>query len=100
MAFVAPFAAMLIQFAVSRSREYLADETGAAVCRKPLALASALAKLEAYGRRLPMPEAQPATAHLFIVNPLSGGTFLKLFSTHPPLEERIARLQGLARRRG
>jgi heat shock protein HtpX len=99
MAFIAPIAAMLIQFAVSRSREYLADETGAAICRKPLALASALAKLDAYSRRLPMPEAQPATAHLFIVNPLTGGSLTRLFSTHPPIPERVARLQEIARGR-
>jgi len=100
MAIVAPIAAMLIQFAVSRSREYLADETGASICHKPRALASALAKLDACSRRLPMPEAQPATAHLFIVNPLSGGALLNLFSTHPPVQERISRLQALSRGAG
>ncbi|MBI5446062.1 MAG: zinc metalloprotease HtpX [Deltaproteobacteria bacterium] len=100
MAFVAPIAAMLIQFAVSRSREFLADETGAAVSHRPLALASALAKLDAYSRAVPMSGARPATAHLFIVNPLSGGSFLRLFSTHPPIEARIARLESLARTRG
>ena len=95
VAIVAPVAAMLIQFAVSRSREYLADETGAALCRKPRSLASALAKLENHAERRPMAEASPATAHLFIVNPLRGASLSRLFSTHPPIEERIARLERL-----
>lgn len=97
MAIIAPIAAMLIQMAVSRSREYLADETGAAICGKPLALASALNKLQTASRMLPMHEARPATAHMFIVNPLTGGALMNLFSTHPPMEERIARLERLAR---
>ena len=98
MAIIAPLAAMLIQMAVSRSREYLADETGARICGRPLALASALHKLHNVGRMLPMQDARPATAHMFIVNPLTGGSLLKLFSTHPPMEERIARLEAMAYR--
>jgi heat shock protein HtpX len=97
MAIIAPIAAMLIQMAVSRSREYLADETGARICGRPLALANALRKLHNASHVLPMQEARPATAHMFIVNPLTGGSLLKLFSTHPPMEERIARLEGMAR---
>jgi heat shock protein HtpX len=93
---VAPFAAMLLQLAVSRSREYGADETGARLCGDPDALADALAKLER-GTELHPYDRAPATAHLFIVNPLSGGLVMKLFSTHPPLEERIARLRAMAR---
>lgn len=92
-AIVAPIAAMLIQMAVSRSREYHADETGAELAGHPLGLASALQKLGAYSKRIPM-QAQPNTAHMFIVNPLSAGGIANLFSTHPPLEERIARLTG------
>jgi len=88
---------MLIQVAVSRSREYLADETGARICGQPLALANALRKLHAASHMLPMNEARPASAHLFIVNPLSGNALFKLFSTHPPMEERIARLEAMAR---
>jgi len=97
MAIIAPLAAMLIQVAVSRSREYLADETGARICGQPLALANALRKLHAASHMLPMNEARPASAHLFIVNPLSGNALFKLFSTHPPMEERIARLEAMAR---
>jgi heat shock protein HtpX len=97
MAIVAPIAALLIQMAVSRSREYLADESGARICGRPLALASALRKLHDASQLIPMQEARPATAHMFIVNPLTGGALLNLFSTHPPMEERIARLEGLAR---
>jgi len=97
MAIIAPIAAMLIQMAVSRSREYLADEGGARMCGRPLALASALKKLDSGSRMLPMQEARPATAHLFIVNPLTGGGLLQLFSTHPPMEDRIARLEQMAR---
>jgi heat shock protein HtpX len=98
MAIIAPLAAMLIQMAVSRSREYLADETGARICGRPLALASALNKLHTVGRMVPMSEATPSTAHLFIVSPLFGGSILQLFSTHPPMEERIARLEQMAGR--
>lgn len=100
LAIIAPMAAMLIQMAVSRSREYLADERGAQICGRPLALAGALNKLQQASHMLPMQEARPATAHLFIVNPLSGSSLAKLFSTHPPMEERIARLQALAGRGG
>lgn len=98
MMILAPIAAMLIQMAISRSREYKADEGGAAVCGNPLALAGALRKLQAGVKRLPM-EANPATAHMFIVSPLTGGGLLALFSTHPPIEERIARLEALSRRK-
>jgi heat shock protein HtpX len=95
MAIVAPIAAMLVQMAVSRSREYLADESGAKVCGKPLSLASALEKISGFSRRAPM-EASPATAHMFIVSPLTGGGILSLFSTHPPVEKRVARLRSMA----
>ena len=90
---IIPFglAAMLIQMAVSRSREYGADETGAKLVGYPDGLASALRKLHVASQRIPMP-ASPSTAHLFIVNPLSGRGFAGLFSTHPPLEDRVARL--------
>ncbi|GAW66574.1 protease [Geoanaerobacter pelophilus] len=97
MAIIAPIAAMLIQMAVSRSREYLADASGAEICGRPLALASALRKLHMASQALPMQEARPATAHMFIVNPLTGGGIASLFSTHPPMEERIARLEQMAR---
>lgn len=94
MSILAPVAAMLIQMAVSRSREYLADQTGASFAGHSEGLAQALEKLGAYSGRLPM-QANPATAHMFIVNPLSGKSFGNLFSTHPPLTERIARLRGI-----
>ena len=93
---LAPIAAMLIQFAVSRSREFHADEGGARISQKPMSLANALRKLERAAEELPMANAGQATAHMFIVNPLRGGAFLKLFSTHPPTEERIARLEQIA----
>lgn len=93
-ALLAPIAAMLIQMAVSRAREYQADASGARLTGKPLALAAALAKLEQASRVVPM-NASPATAHMFIVNPLAGRSLLSLFSTHPPVEERIARLRGM-----
>jgi len=93
MSVIAPIGAMIIQMAISRSREYLADETGALLANHPEGLARALEKLDAYSRRLPM-NANPSTAHLFIVNPLSGGSMMHLFSTHPPPAERIARLRG------
>ena len=94
MVFLAPLAASLIQLAVSRSREYQADATGAHTTGNPCALASALQKLDAYSRRLPM-QATPSTAHLFIIQPLLGGmTFGNLFSTHPPIAKRIERLTG------
>jgi heat shock protein HtpX len=94
MMIVAPIAAMLIQMAISRSREYQADASGAKLCGNPRWLASALRKLEAGSKHIPM-DASPATAHMFIVNPLRGGGFAKLFSTHPPMEERIARLEAM-----
>jgi heat shock protein HtpX len=93
MSILAPIAAMLIQMAISRSREYQADATGAGFAGQPYGLASALGKLGAYSKRLPM-NASPSTAHMFIVNPLSGRSLMNLFSTHPPLEDRIARLTG------
>lgn len=96
MAIIAPIAAMLIQMAVSRSREYLADESGARICGNPQALANALKKLQMGSQMIPMQQASPASAHLFIVNPLTGGSLLNLFSTHPPMEERIARLEQMA----
>jgi len=96
LAFIAPMAAMLIQMAVSRSREYLADASGARICGKPLALANALRKLQMGAQAVPMTEATPATSHMFIVNPLAGGSMRKLFSTHPPMEERVARLELIA----
>ena len=92
---IAAFAAMLIQMAISRSREYLADEGGAHLSH-PLHLAKALGKLDMAAKRIPM-EANPSTAHMFIVNPLRGGGVLSLFSTHPPIEERVARLEEMAR---
>ncbi|MEF3255674.1 MAG: M48 family metalloprotease, partial [Deferribacterales bacterium] len=88
-------AATLIQMAISRSREYLADETGAKYCGDPLALASALKKI-AYGTEVMPMDAKPATAHMFIMNPLRGSSILHLFSTHPPIEKRIERLQNMA----
>jgi len=93
---LAPIAAMLIQFAISRSREFAADAGGAQISGRPLSLANALRKLEAGIERHPMENAGTATAHMFIVNPLRGGGVLKLFSTHPPTEERIARLEQIA----
>jgi heat shock protein HtpX len=93
MLIVAPIAAMLIQLAVSRSREYQADASGAHFTGNPYALASALAKLDAYSRRVPM-AATPSTAHLFIIQPLLGMNFGSLFSTHPPIAKRIERLTG------
>jgi heat shock protein HtpX len=93
MLLLAPIAAVLIQLAVSRSREYQADETGAHFTGNPYALASALAKLDAYSRRMPM-AATPSTAHLFIIQPLLGMNFGSLFSTHPPVAKRIERLTG------
>ena len=98
-AILAPLAAMIIQMAISRAREYDADRMGAEICGDPMWLASALAKLEAGVAHIPNPEAErhPATAHMFIVNPLSGGGMDNLFSTHPATENRIAALQKLAR---
>src|SRR5664279_152092 len=94
MAIFAPLAAAVIQMAISRSREYLADAGGASITKNPYGLASALEKLTKASQVIPM-DVKPSTAHLFIVNPLSGKAFMKLFSTHPPLEERIARLRSM-----
>lgn len=96
MAIVAPFAAMLIQLAISRTREYQADASGARLTHNPLLLANALRKLETANERMPMPDATPNTAHLFIVNPLSAAGIQRMFSTHPPIEERIRRLEHMA----
>jgi heat shock protein HtpX len=95
MIILAPIAAMLIQMAISRSREYQADATGARICGNPIALANALKKLHMGSQKIPM-NANPATAHMFIVNPLRGGGLMSLFSTHPPMEERVARLEAMA----
>ncbi|MEK6545962.1 MAG: zinc metalloprotease HtpX [Nitrospinota bacterium] len=97
MMIFAPIAAMLIQMAISRSREYLADEGGAKISGNPLSLARALGKLQRGVQIMPM-NANPATAHMFIVNPLTGGGLLALFSTHPPIEERVRRLEKMVRR--
>lgn len=95
MLIVAPIAALLIQMAISRTREYAADATAAQAAGHPFGLMSALKKLDAYARRIPL-EASPATAHMFIVMPLGGGGLLRLFSTHPPIEQRLRRLEALA----
>lgn len=99
VALLAPLAASLIQMAISRAREFEADRGGAQISGDPLALADALAKIDAYARGIPMPaaEAHPETAQMMIMNPLSGGGLAGLFSTHPATEERIARLRQLAR---
>ena len=94
MSIIAPIAALLIQMAISRSREYLADETGAQLAHNPESLARALEKLSLGVQRAPM-NASPATAHMFIVNPLTGSSLMNLFSTHPPIEERVARLRAM-----
>jgi len=96
MMIVGPIAALLVQMAISRSREYGADARGAEIAGNPLPLASALRKLQMASQRIPL-QANPATSHMFIVNPLSGGGLMKLFSTHPPMEERIARLEAMRR---
>lgn len=93
---LSPIIALLIQLAISRSREYLADEGGAALSEKPLSLASALNKLSKVNERIPMQNAEPATAHMFIIAPFSGKSMMKIFSTHPPIEERIKRLEEIA----
>lgn len=98
MMIVAPISAALIQMAISRSREFQADATGAAICGRPRSLASALQQLENYNRRLPM-QINPATAQMYIVNPLAGGSLTSLFSTHPPIEERIRRLLSMEKQR-
>lgn len=94
MAILAPIAATVIQMAISRSREFLADAGGAKISGKPYGLAGALEKLQRASEAIPM-DANPSTAHMFIVNPLTGGSLMSLFSTHPPLEERIARLKSM-----
>jgi heat shock protein HtpX len=94
MMILAPIAALLVQMAISRSREFGADKTGAQISGNPLSLASALRRLDAEAKEIPM-QATPATAHMFIVNPLTGGSFMNLFSTHPPMAERIARLEAM-----
>ncbi|OGW81980.1 MAG: protease HtpX [Omnitrophica bacterium RIFCSPLOWO2_12_FULL_44_17] len=95
-AILAPIAAMMIQLAISRSREYEADKAGAQFCGNPLFLANALRKLDAGVKRFPMSNDSATTAHMFIVNPLRGGGLMSLFSTHPPIEERIARLEKMS----
>jgi heat shock protein HtpX len=97
---VAPFAAMLIQMAISRSREFLADEASAEFTGNPMALANALRKLEGWKAEVPMQHGSPATAHLFIVNPFTAGGLASLFSTHPSTKERVARLEEMARNGG
>jgi heat shock protein HtpX len=99
MAIVAPFAAMILQMAISRSREYQADRVGSEICGRPLALASALSKLER-GVSMRHSHADPATAHMFIVNPLRGQAFANLFSTHPSTADRVAKLEALAQEMG
>ena len=94
MAMLAPIAALLIQMAISRTREFVADATAAHLTKKPLALASALERLQMAAERIPL-DANPATSHLFIVNPLSGRSLLRLFSTHPSVEERVKRLRAI-----
>ncbi len=97
MAFLAPLAASIIQMAISRTREFAADKIGAELCGDPMGLASALSKLGLASERVPM-DTSPQTAHFFIVNPLSGQSFARFFSTHPPLEERISRLRSMSGR--
>jgi len=99
MMIVAPIAAMLVQMAISRTREFEADKGGAGIAGSPSGLASALLKLERGNQIVPMTDAKPATAHMFIVNPLTGGGLMKLFSTHPPIAERVKRLNEMARGR-
>jgi len=96
LSILAPLAASIVQLAISRTREYQADKSGAYLSGKPLALASALEKLEIAARRNPLRGGSPATSHLFIVNPFRGDFVFRLFSTHPPIEERIKRLKALA----
>ena len=96
MVILAPVAAMVIQAAISRQREFAADRGGALIVGSPMGLASALRKIEAAARQMPM-DANPATAHMFIMKPFSGGGIMKLFSTHPPTEERIQALMAIQR---
>jgi heat shock protein HtpX len=95
---VAPIAATLIQLAISRSREFAADAGGARLAGTPQGLASALRKLGAYSGRVPMHSARPTTAHMMIANPFGGGGMARLFMTHPPMEERISRLEAMVGR--
>lgn len=95
MAILAPLAAMLVQLWISRTREYQADASGAAIAGTPQGLADALEKLEMGARRIPIPNTNPSSAHMFIVNPLSGKSLMALFSTHPPIAERVARLRNM-----
>jgi heat shock protein HtpX len=97
MLILAPIAAMLIQMAISRTREYAADETSAQVTHNPDELIAALAKLENYSKRIPMSDVNPATAHLFIIKPFSGDTLMRMFSTHPSTKDRITRLEAMKR---
>ncbi len=97
---VAPLAATIVQLAISRTREYEADKVGAQIAGTPVGLANALRKLEAYAQRIPMHHAQPATAHMYIVNPLRGGWLMTLFSTHPPVHERVRRLEAMRAQMG
>jgi heat shock protein HtpX len=97
MMIVAPIAAMLVQMAISRTREYEADKGGAAIAGNPFGLANALLKLERGAQVVPLHDAKPATAHMFIVNPLTGGGLMNLFSTHPPIAERVKRLKEMTR---
>jgi heat shock protein HtpX len=94
---IAMFAAPLIRMAISRSREYMADESGARLTDDPLALASALRKIEGGSQQIPIHSGNPETAHLFIINPFSGGGLAGLFSTHPSTQDRVARLEAMAR---
>lgn len=96
MTIIAPIAAMLVQLAISRTREYQADASGANISKKPLSLARALGKLHYANSRIPL-QANPNTAHLFIVSPLSGAGLVKLFSTHPPVEDRMAKLEAMVK---
>ncbi|TVM19370.1 protease HtpX [Oceanidesulfovibrio indonesiensis] len=96
LAMIAPIAAMLVQMAISRSREYLADDTGAKLAGNPLYLANALEKLDAYGKQVPMRLGNEATSHMFIVHPFSGKKAMSLFATHPPIQQRVARLRKMA----
>ncbi len=100
VAITAPIAAILVQLAISRSREYKADRLGAMTSYKPMALASALAKLERINRKKPIRKGNPATSSLFIVNPFRGSVFVRVFSTHPPVKARVSRLEDIAREMG
>ncbi|MDH3998175.1 MAG: M48 family metalloprotease, partial [Desulfuromonadales bacterium] len=96
LAIIAPMAAALVQMAISRSREYEADKGGAKLCGNPHSLANALRKLENANQAKPMPRVNEATAHMFIVSPLRGGGVAAMFSTHPPMAERVRRLESMS----